>query len=241
MNTVTENNEIEVIKVTAPIALDIIKRYFTNRSLKFVVDYENSSLKGLKLLVYLSNMDLPVDIEFDPTSTDGHQLIKEYLNASFMVDIPSLEMVVMNQLMEQKTANSNTSHALPNATELNEWVAILDSLLLFNLNIVGDAFSSALNDFVVADKKDFAGVNFVQLLKYPEFYSFYESVDTQRMVTFPHFWNDYIFRGKNLFSFWATENNPIFLLTYGISEGLIDGPAILQAKIQSLKNVGALS
>ena len=29
-----------------------------------------------------------------------------------------------------------------------------------------------------------------------------------------------MFRGKNLYSYWANENNPLFLITFGISEGL---------------------
>ena len=29
-----------------------------------------------------------------------------------------------------------------------------------------------------------------------------------------------MFKGKNLYEYWATENNPLFLISFGISEGL---------------------
>jgi hypothetical protein len=29
-----------------------------------------------------------------------------------------------------------------------------------------------------------------------------------------------MFKGKNLFSFWANENNPLFLLTWGIANNI---------------------
>jgi hypothetical protein len=29
-----------------------------------------------------------------------------------------------------------------------------------------------------------------------------------------------MFKGQNLYSYWATENNPLFLITFGISNGL---------------------
>ena len=43
-----------------------------------------------------------------------------------------------------------------------------------------------------------------------------------------------MFKGKSMFSFWANENNPLFLLTYGISEGLVDAKIYNEAKRQTI-------
>jgi hypothetical protein len=49
-----------------------------------------------------------------------------------------------------------------------------------------------------------------------------------------------MFKGKNMYSYWANENNPLFLLTYGVAEGIVTGDSYNLAKqktIEELKNV----
>ena len=48
-----------IIETKAPIAIDDLKKHFTDENVEFLIDYDKSDLKGEKLLTYLSNLDLP--------------------------------------------------------------------------------------------------------------------------------------------------------------------------------------
>ena len=52
-----------IIETKAPIAIDELKKYFTDKDVSYLIDYEKSDLKGKKLLTYLSNLDIPADIK----------------------------------------------------------------------------------------------------------------------------------------------------------------------------------
>ena len=57
----------KVISCTAPIQLDDLKKYFTDKSLNFHINYTDSVLQDKKLLVYLSNLGVPCDIVLSDT------------------------------------------------------------------------------------------------------------------------------------------------------------------------------
>jgi hypothetical protein len=46
-----------------------------------------------------------------------------------------------------------------------------------------------------------------------------------------------MFKGKSLYNFLANENNPLFLLTYGIAEGNILGKNYILALNETLKEI----
>ena len=61
---VTMDSEQEVIiETTAPIPFEELKKYFQNDKTRYIVDVENSELQGTKLLTYLGNLDIPIDIQ----------------------------------------------------------------------------------------------------------------------------------------------------------------------------------
>jgi hypothetical protein len=52
-----------------------------------------------------------------------------------------------------------------------------------------------------------------------------------------------MFKGKNMYAYWANENNPLFLLTYGIAEGVVGGDSYnshKQKTIEELENVTSI-
>ena len=73
------------------------KKYFTNKDTFYIIDYSKSEMKGSKLLTYLSNLDLPVDIK-EPDMN----LVKDYLSGISLVNIDSLENIVINILLQYK-------------------------------------------------------------------------------------------------------------------------------------------
>ena len=91
----------KVITTTAPIAIENLKKYFADKETSYVIDYANSELKGEKLLVYLGNLDLPADIEFE-TKEDLEEMILAYASSTFIVNIQSLEIAMLNLLLENE-------------------------------------------------------------------------------------------------------------------------------------------
>ena len=83
--------------------------------------------------------------------------------------------------------------------------------------------SNEFKDFVKTypenDTDTIEGVNFVSLLKHPHFYSYYDIMNEDNLEYYSIYFNEYIFKGDNLFAYWANENNPLFLLTWSIASG----------------------
>jgi hypothetical protein len=215
---------MNIIDVTAPIKIEELKKYFVDKDTFFVVDYENSTLQGSKLLTYLSNLDIPCDIKFGSMDQLA-EMLEYYLDSTFIVTLSSLEKAAISLLLQHKGVDEIVNQDLLDRfkDKLDQWTNKLESLALYNLYMINEeSFKSWITEQHEEDStSSLVGVNFLSLLKHPEFYIFYE-----KMITVPKYYscyfNEYIFKGQNLYSFWANENNPMFLLTWGISEGITD-------------------
>jgi hypothetical protein len=228
----------EVIKTTAPLAVEDLKKYFVDKETKFIIDYENSTLKGDKLLTYLGNLDLPVDVE---NYTD--ELLEAYLHSKSIVNIPTLELNVIDLLLAykftfMKHAPDNNLFAeffIKNSDILDIWSSKLDSLTLYNMYILEeDSMKKYVTDFPEDNTNDLTGVNFVSVLKHEEFYSWFQKVEDESLKYYSKYFNEYMFKGKSLFSFWGNDNNPMFLLTWGIASGEINSKEYHDAKYKDL-------
>lgn len=229
------------VETVAPISIENLKKYFTDKTTFFVINYKDSTLKGAKLLTYLSNLDIPCDIDVKGcTEEECYELIKEYLNSTMIVNIPSLEKAVTNILHQAKglVEKQDSKFIEDNNEIINKWISKLESLSLYNMYIVGDEnFKSFVESFEKDDSSDLIGVNFISLLKNGYFYSFFGNTDQRSLKFYTHYFNDYMFKGKNMYSFWANENNPLFLLTYGIAEGMITGESYNSAKQKTIEEL----
>jgi hypothetical protein len=233
---------MEIIETVVPISIENLKKYFNNKETFYLIDCKNSELKGNKLLTYLSNLDLPSDVK-DPDL----ELVKDYLNNSSLVNINSLENIVIDILLEYKgilKTDNYKNFIKENENIISIWSNKLDSLSIFNMYIVKlEEFKNYAEGFKKDDTKNLEGINFVSLLKHERFYLFYNKLNTD-IKFYTHYFNDYMFRGKNLYEFWATSKNPMFLLTWGIAQGKgkdyllsINKDKILNE--ESLKNVSS--
>lgn len=230
---------MEIIETTAPISIEDLKKYFTNKDTFYIIDYSKSEMKGSKLLTYLSNLDLPVDIK-EPDMN----LVKDYLSGISLVNIDSLENIVINILLQYKNLvkEDNYKNFIEENKELvSQWSDKLDSLTIYNVYIIkSEELRSYAQNFPKDETKDLVGVNFLSLLKHERFYSFYNKIN-KNIKFYTNYFNDYMFRGKNMFSYWANSNNPLFLLTMAISQG--KGLNYINAKKQDkelIKNVTSI-
>ena len=230
---------MNIIETTAPISIDNLKHYFVDKTTFYVINYKDSSLKGTKLLTYLSNLDIPCDIDFKESSlSDYHDILKDYLHSSMIVNVSALENAVINIIHQTKglTPTLDKQFIEENKEILDKWISKLESLTVYNMYIVKDnPFQEFINSFQVDETKEMVGINFISLLKHKELYSFYQNVEQNRLKFYSHYFNEYVFKGKNLFSFWANENNPLFLLTYGIAEGLVKNDEYVEVKNKTIQ------
>ena len=214
---------MNIIETIVPISIDNLKKYFTDKNTSFIIDYNKSSLKGNKFLTYISNLDIPCDVILDD-SLECQELIKDYMHFSLLCTIPSLEKKVIKILLEYRDINNssrNTNFIKENLEIIERWASVLDSLTLYNMYIIkSEEFKTFVKTFPEDDTSDITGINFLSLLHHEDFYMFYNKIDQSKLKFYSTYFDNYIFKGKNLFSFWANENNPLFLLTWGIANNI---------------------
>lgn len=213
-------------KVKAPLDIEDLKLYFEDKDTRYLIDYCESDLKGEKLLVYLSNLELPCDIQIDNYS-EMFELGKAYFNFTQILSVDILEKFAINVLNGYKNLTSIDDELQSFITEnqeiIEKWSNRLDSLTLYNMYIIQD---ETIQDFVKShteDKTDdIKGINFVSVLKHEDFYYFYNKIDKTTLKYYSKYFNEYMFSGKNLFYYWSYEKNPMFVLTWAVGEGLLE-------------------
>jgi hypothetical protein len=214
---------MNIINTLAPIPIEELKKFFADPETKFIIDYKESKLQGSKLLTYLSNLDIPSDIKID-NEHDLFDLLKDYFESPFLLNIPTLENAAIDVLLANKNIEPNEKYKEfieENKDIVSKWSRVLDSLLVYNISIIDSPeIKEHLTNFEVVPEQDLVGINFVNLIKHEHFYLFYDNVNMDEVKYYQSYFNDYMFKGKNLYSFWANENNPLFLLSFGIGAGV---------------------
>jgi len=221
---------MEKIKTVCPIPMEQLKQFFSNKeNYVFEIDYENSSLQGDKLLTYLSNIDIPCDI--DPATISNEQLndlLKEYItNTTTLINIPLLVTHALICLLTIKSDNKviwdcpqgftkeqTESFVVANFDSLRAMLDVLESTMLYNINSIAcDELKEETKEFDTVDNKNYCGINFVWLVQRQEFVHLLENIDKNKQKYYTHQYDKYIYKGKCLFDFWMHPNNHIALFT----------------------------
>ena len=210
-----------IIKTKAPIDIEDLKKHFVNKDVSYIIDYKISDLKGEKLLTYLSNLDLPCDLK-----NADYDLLKDYFHTSSLLKCNALEEMTIEVLHQYKNVDVNrydgkaSKFVSENLEIVEKWVKKLDSLSLYNMYIVeDDEFKKYAESHPKDDTNDLEGVNFVSILHNTRFFEYYGKVEDKNLKFYTKYFKEYMFRGKNLYEYWANENNPLFLITWDIARG----------------------
>jgi len=239
-----DKNMSNTIHTIAPISLDNLKLYFADKTVNYLVDYKNSKLQGQKLLTYLGNLDLKADIQIDDARDPAFlDLLKVYFESTTLVNVPSLERAAIQVLFEYRRLLPSDFFAefIQNNQELlSSWTDKLDSLVLYNTWIINDqAAKDEVMSFPSDETDSVDGINWVSLLKHEDFYFYYQTVDFSNLKNYTRYFNENLFKGKNLYTFWANEKNPMFLITWGILEQQINSTewaTLLNKATQEIKD-----
>jgi hypothetical protein len=216
---------MNIVNTIAPISIEDLKKYFTDKTITYIIDYTNSTIKGKKLLTYLSNLDIPCDIKFS-TKQEEQELLKEYLHFEMICSIPELEKCTIQLLLDTKDISECVIYdevfIKENIEIIQKWIERLESLIVYNLTTINKedlGLAEILSKFPVDESTDITGINFVSLLKHENFYDFYIIGNSKNLKFYKNYFEQYMFKGQNLFSYWATPINPMFVLTWGLVSG----------------------
>lgn len=224
------------VETALPIPIEDLKKFFEDKNTYFVVDMKDNTLSNDKVLTYLSNLNVPCDI-INPDL----ELLKEYLNSKSLVNIPTLERLAIDVLFTYKKLQSVEKYNQfidENIDILKKWEGILDSLVLYNVYTLNlEETTEHVESHPVDETDDLTGVNFLSLLKNEDFYYYYNAANPDNLKFYKKYFNDYMFKGSNLFEYWANENNPMFMLTQGIASGDADPVKYKQAKQKDIEEL----
>ena len=236
---VKEQPEVKFTKV--PFTIEEMKEYFVNKNKFFIINYKESELKGNRFLSYVGNLDIPFEIDYTGASKEERfELVSEFLKSRNLVKLSSLALSVAEILIHSRgiKAAPLTNNGLFNDEQKDEviklnqevidhWNTFLLSTNIFMLTTVKPIndeykFNNAFPEIVNAT---YLGQNVVQLFSVPRFMETYMSAPIDREIFyFKHQFEDYIYRGKNLFHYFRTpENTP-----YALFETLMDGSTTME-------------
>jgi len=227
---------MNIVNTTLPIPIEDLKKFFEDKETYFVIDLKDSTLTDDKILTYLSNINVPCDI-INP----GLDLLKHYLHSKSLVNIPSLEKLTIEMLFTYKRLQKQEKFfdfIRENIDIIQKWESVLDSLVLYNVYTLQlEETTAHVESHPIDETDDTTGINFLSLLKNEDFFYYYNAVSEENLRFYKKYFNDYMFRGNNLFSYWANENNPMFLLTQGIASGDVDPVKYNEAKQKDIKEL----
>lgn len=249
----------ELKQVTAPLSMDQLKESFTNPNIMFVISLKNSSLKGHELLVYLSNLEIPAELDLSEASQqDIEELLQAYFITNSIVESTALSVMAGQVILDSIGCDSDqyyqgcfltkaqrASFIQKNLDSINKWAQFITSSLMFGL-ISFPAIEEKENFKTRLPKiEDFdaVGMNIVNMFKSPGFMEIFFSIPTQFV---PHYYKfqfeDHMFKGKNLFHYFMAPDNMMSVLLQAVlltEEGAqmmveaVSGKEVAPEKVQS--------
>ena len=226
--------EIKFSKI--PFNLEEMKEYFMDKNKFFIINYNDSELKGNRFLSYVGNLEIPFEINYtDMSKEDRFDLVEEFLKSRNIVKLNSLALTVAELLVYSRGIRNVqlSQQCLFTDLEMDELIAknqeIIDrwNTFLLSTNVfmlttikeVNQAYNFKTQFKEISDAI-YVGQNIVQLFSVPRFMESYLSAEIDReLFYFKHQFEDYMYKGKNLFHYYRTpENTP-----YSIFETLLNG------------------
>ena len=214
----------KIISCTAPIQLDDLKKYFTDKSLNFHINYTNSVLQDKKLLVYLSNLGVPCDIILSDTFSfeERSNLLKQYMMLPLIIDVPLLNLAASLVIFKAKGYNIEDAYPNPYFSEqevnkflidyddmIQKWIKFLDSCTIYAQKCIPELNSKEFLVWgieIISDR-EYVGYSIVKLFSLSFFFNNYYKKPLGPLAYFELQFEDYMFQGKNLYHYFASKNN----------------------------------
>jgi hypothetical protein len=241
-----------ICKTVAPLSIDEIKRFFSDKSLFFIIDYENSKLSDKIFLTYLSNLDIPSDIELSKNCDieKVYKLIDSYMDLKTISNCNFLDMIVAHILLREKNVDIGKLIINPYLNEnqvqefiktrkdkIQKWNHFIDSSILYLIYCFEELNKKiqVQNNFPVIEDMNYVGVNVVNMFSIPNFLEIYfSSTKDISLSFFSEQFTKYMFKGKSFFEFYNNKNNIFIPLLQGLIDKTI--PIDVLKSFPELKN-----
>lgn len=199
--------------------------FIDNQDKVYEIDFSKNTLDNQTALTYLSNLEMKCNVDFSNLSLEQKfDLIKTYMMFDSMVSIENLEkitlqifnqykgLIIEDSILDILSKDEISSFVKENQDLLQKYDEVLSSIFFFNLmsfynNEEKELMKKGCTKIIQNPR--YIGINFVNLLKYPEFYAQFLLDKPKYTYYFKEYFEDYMFEGYNLFKFLQTENNII--------------------------------
>lgn len=234
---------MERILTAVPIPMNDLRRKFTE-DVEFVIDYKNCKLKNTPLITYLTNLNIKVRLNLESVE-DCLELIKEYLRMPKIAPLQDLDLVVINMLLCEAgrphlLAFDPSEFLAANREIVDIWWTRLRQLPLFalychaataELKVKSDEqgvettivrqYEEVISQMPIDDNTSLVGINYINLIKQPQFAELMLTVKPEQMTYNPVLFNHFIFGGNNLFHYFAVPENPLFIGSIANDEDMV--------------------
>lgn len=250
------------VDTVVPVGPEAMRRKFMEPNVVFVLDYANSKTQGLPFMTYVSNLDVDSHVRIT-SEADALSLLDAYFKTSSLVRLYQVEDLAVNILLAAK----GLEHGLvfdpapflaSHAVEIEQWLSRIESLRLYSLHCirtkaqlaaeevldsqgypvpVDSKFAEYVQSYPEDDTGEMAGCNWVSLIKHPRFFELLKDVDESRLRNYTTYFNSYVFKGKNLFSYWGVPENPAYLVSLAMVDADFDPQVFQQLLLADLAEI----
>jgi hypothetical protein len=227
---IMESTETKIINTACPLPMEVLKEYFQDKdNTSFLISYKDSKLNADALMVYLSNLNL--DADFDDETYGNRDALKE-LVVAYMSSTTALihndqmareALAICHQhrgvksidlegefYTYQEDLGDAADFIAENLDTVERWCTMLDSAGVYNMHIMNDPeFNDWIAEtFETIDDPDYVGINYVNVFRNEEIgYYIGDPVPTRNPKYFENQFNEYRFKGKNMFEYFNVEQN----------------------------------
>lgn len=230
---------MKISEVTAPLPVASIKEFFQDKDTFFLINYEESKLKGKVLLTYLSNLDIPADIKLPDDFDDEtiFELLDAYMEIKTISSVDILKAMMAHIVLKYIGVPTHEVFESTLLTEdqvdryietrketLERWKFFLDSTMVYLLYIHTDLNEELrLEDQVPhIDDAMYLGHNVVNLFSVPTFMELFQGAsEVDQMAFFVPQFTQHMFKGETLYPYFVHENNLMVPLMVSMMSGKI--------------------
>lgn len=234
-----ETQEIEIKHAKVPFTIEEMIEYFLNKNKFYIINYKDSELKGNRFLSYVGNLEIPFEINYIGVSKEEKfELVLEFLKSRNIIKLGSLALTSAEILLRYRGLSNLKISTNPifsdsefndfikeNEEIISKWTTFVLSTNLFMLTTVKE-LNEGYNfkeGFKEIEDANYIGQNIVQLFSVPSFMEAFFSLPIDREIFFfKHQFEDYMFKGNNLFFYYGCPENMPYVIFDSMIRGTIN-------------------
>lgn len=246
---------VDKMKVTLPLSIEQLKSAISDTTIVLDIDMSNSKIQGKAALVYLNNLDLS-GVGFSEETLDYNkkkELLIEYINLKNILRLDQLLYSNLHVIFTRYSVTMCTEdqeflehNSFLSQEEIEQllsdetYIEALDRLetMLNNLpyyvitlaNWFREAYPNYKNDYELIEDSNYIGFTWVHYINdelFQHHYSAFVPNKITRPKYFKTYYDDYIYKGTNLFSYFVKGNVMINIIDM-ISRGELTPETLAQ-------------